>query len=88
MARATSPAGPVIAGRAAAWARRGSAEGVIAWHFSTNVVRDTTRGKSMRRIVLVLISAFAAVVMSATAALADSPHFLFATNSIDTNTGR
>jgi len=41
----------------------------------------------MRRILLVIISAFAAVVMSATAALADSPHFQFATNSIDTSTG-
>jgi hypothetical protein len=41
----------------------------------------------MRRIAFVLISAVAAVVMSATAALADSPHYLFATNSIDTSTG-
>ena len=41
----------------------------------------------MRRILFVLISAFAAVVMTATSALADSPHFLFATNSIDTSTG-
>jgi hypothetical protein len=42
----------------------------------------------MRRILFVLISAFAAVVMGASAALADSPHFLFATNSIDTSTGQ
>jgi hypothetical protein len=41
----------------------------------------------MRRILFVLISAFAAAVMTATSALADSPHFLFATNSIDTSTG-
>ena len=41
----------------------------------------------MRRIAFVLISAVAAVVMTATSALADSPHFLFATNSIDTSTG-
>jgi len=41
----------------------------------------------MRRILFVLISAFAAVVMGASAALADSPHFLFANNSIDTSTG-
>jgi hypothetical protein len=41
----------------------------------------------MRRILLVIISAFAAVVMSATAALADSPHFLFANTSINTSTG-
>ena len=41
----------------------------------------------MRRIAFVLISAVAAVVMTATAALADSPHFISATNSIDTTTG-
>src|SRR6266516_3086937 len=41
----------------------------------------------MRRIALVLISAFATVVMGASAALAASPHFLFANNSIDTSTG-
>src|SRR5262245_44637092 len=44
----------------------------------------------MRRILFVLISAFAAVVMSATAALAVSqanPHFLFANTSINTSTG-
>jgi len=41
----------------------------------------------MRRILFVLISAFAAVVMGATAALADSPHFLFATNSVSGTTG-
>jgi hypothetical protein len=42
---------------------------------------------TMRRIVFVLISAFATVVMGASAALAASPHFLFANNSIDTSTG-
>jgi hypothetical protein len=41
----------------------------------------------MRRIALVVISAVITVVMGASAALADSPHFLFATNSIDTSTG-
>jgi hypothetical protein len=41
----------------------------------------------MRRIAFVLISAVTTVVMGATAALADSPHFLFADNSIDSNTG-
>jgi hypothetical protein len=41
----------------------------------------------MRRIAFILISAAAAVVMTATSALADSPHFIFATNSIDTSTG-
>jgi hypothetical protein len=38
---------------------------------------------TMRRIVFVLITAFATVVMGASAALAASPHFLFANNSID-----
>ncbi len=37
----------------------------------------------MRRIALVLISAVAAVILTATSALADSPHFLFANNSVD-----
>ena len=37
----------------------------------------------MRRIAFVLASAAVAVIMTATAALADSPHFIFATNSID-----
>lgn len=41
----------------------------------------------MRRIAFVLISAAATVVMTATAALADSPHFLFADNSISSSTG-
>jgi hypothetical protein len=41
----------------------------------------------MRRILFVLISAFAVVVMGASAALADSPHFLFANTSINTSTG-
>jgi hypothetical protein len=42
---------------------------------------------TMRRIAFVLISAVATVVMGATAALADSPHFLFADNSISSSTG-
>ena len=37
----------------------------------------------MRRIAFVLASAAVAVIMTATSALADSPHFIFATNSID-----
>jgi hypothetical protein len=41
----------------------------------------------MRRIAFVLISAVTTVVMGATAALADSPHFLFADNSISSSTG-
>ena len=41
----------------------------------------------MRRIAFVLISSAAAVVLSATAALADSPHFLFADNSVSASTG-
>jgi hypothetical protein len=41
----------------------------------------------MRRIAFVLISAVTTVVMGASAALADSPHFLFANNSISTSTG-
>ena len=41
----------------------------------------------MRRIAFILVTAAAAVVMTATSALADSPHFISATNSIDTSTG-
>ena len=41
----------------------------------------------MRRIVFVLISAAAAVMLTATSALADSPHFVFANNSINAQTG-
>jgi hypothetical protein len=41
----------------------------------------------MRRIAFVLIAAFTTVVMGASAALAQNPHFLFANNSIDTSTG-
>jgi hypothetical protein len=41
----------------------------------------------MRRIAFVLISAAATVVLTATAALADSPHFLFATNNVSGITG-
>jgi hypothetical protein len=41
----------------------------------------------MRRIAFVLISAVTTVVMGATAALADSPHFLFANNSVSATTG-
>ena len=44
----------------------------------------------MRRIAFVLISVFASVcagLLSATSAFADSPHFLFADNSISSSTG-
>ena len=41
----------------------------------------------MRRIAFVLITAVSAVVLTATSALADSPHFLFATNSVSSTTG-
>src|SRR5499427_466147 len=41
----------------------------------------------MRRILLVVISALSALVLIAGPAAADSPHFLFATNSINTSTG-
>jgi len=36
----------------------------------------------MRRIVLVILSAIFAIILGATAALADSPHFLFANSSL------
>jgi len=38
-------------------------------------------------MAFVLVSAAAAVVLTAVPALADSPHFIFATNSINTSTG-
>jgi len=41
----------------------------------------------MRRIAFVFITSVAAVVLTATSALADSPHFLFANNSVSTTTG-
>src|SRR5258708_23166759 len=41
----------------------------------------------MRRIAFVLISAAACIGLTATSALADSAHFLFATNSVSTSTG-
>jgi hypothetical protein len=41
----------------------------------------------MRRIAFILISLFAGIVLTATSALADSPHFLFADNSVSTSTG-
>lgn len=41
----------------------------------------------MRRIALAFITAASAVLLTATAALADSPHFLFATNSVSGTTG-
>ena len=41
----------------------------------------------MRRIAFILITALSAVMLTATAALADSPHFLFANNSVSSTTG-
>ncbi len=41
----------------------------------------------MRRIAFILITTVSAVVLTATSALADSPHFLFATNSVSSTTG-
>jgi hypothetical protein len=41
----------------------------------------------MRRIAFVLISAVAAILLTATSALADSPHFLYANNSVSSTTG-
>ena len=60
----------------------------MAWHFPTWWFKEhEKKGVTMRRIAFVLISAAATVVMTATAALADSPHFITADNSIDTSTG-
>jgi len=60
----------------------------MAWHFPTWWFKEhEKKGVTMRRIAFVLISAAATVVMAATAALADSPHFISADNSIDTSTG-
>ena len=41
----------------------------------------------MKRLVLLLISVIAGIVLTATSALADNPHFLFADNSVSTSTG-
>ncbi|SRR6266568_3753675 len=41
----------------------------------------------MRRIALVFITAVSAVLLTATSALADSPHFLSAANSVSSTTG-
>ncbi len=41
----------------------------------------------MRRIAFVLITAASAILLTATSALADSPHFLFADNSVSASTG-
>ena len=41
----------------------------------------------MRRIALPFITALSAVMLTATSALADSPHFLFADNSVSSTTG-
>jgi hypothetical protein len=41
----------------------------------------------MRRMLFVLAAVFATAAFAVPAALADSPHFLFANNSIDTSTG-
>ncbi len=59
----------------------------MAWQFSTMEFGKPEGGLTMRRIAFVLISAVATVVMAASAALADSPHFIFADNSINSSTG-
>jgi hypothetical protein len=41
----------------------------------------------MRRIAFVLVSAAAAIMLTATSALADNAHFLFATNTVSSSTG-
>src|SRR6266568_5325469 len=41
----------------------------------------------MKRIVLLLIAVITGIILTATSALADSPHFLFANNSVSTSTG-
>ncbi len=41
----------------------------------------------IRRIAFVFVSAAAGVLLAATSALADSPHFLFADNSVSSTTG-
>jgi hypothetical protein len=41
----------------------------------------------MRRIAFVVIAAVFGILLTANSAFADSPHFLFATNSISANTG-
>jgi len=41
----------------------------------------------IRRIAFVFVSAAACVLLAATSALADSPHFLFADNSVSSTTG-
>ncbi len=41
----------------------------------------------MRRIAVVLMSAVFGVAMAATPAFADSPHFLYADNSVSSSTG-
>jgi len=52
--------------------------------------RDRTireRTKAMRRLLFVFFSSVFAVLLAATAALADSPHFLFANSSVSSSTG-
>ena len=41
----------------------------------------------MRRFLFLIVGALAAVMLAAGPALADSPHFLFANNSVSTSTG-
>jgi len=52
---------------------------------------ETKRRKRMRRLLFLLLgplaAALASIVLVASPAAADSPHFIFATNSIDTSTG-
>jgi len=48
---------------------------------------DRQEEENMRRIALGLISAACSTVLVATPALADNPHFLFATNTVSSTTG-
>jgi len=41
----------------------------------------------LRRIIVVAVSAFFALTLATTSAFADSPHFLYANNSVSTTTG-
>src|SRR5262245_21775413 len=75
-------------------ARHPHAEGVITLELSTLSARGIEReGKTImrRKLITLMASLIAALVVTAgvatSPALADSPHFLFATNSIDTGTG-
>src|SRR5262249_61587314 len=82
-----SPPGPVGAGRVPGGTARRLKGGGDGRTISRSVARNLPKGEWMRIFAFVLIGAAAAVVMTATSALADSPHFISADNSIDTSTG-